>query len=311
VKYGSIAGLSDRISRLILGSDAFSQLPVESVEELLDAWAAAGGTAVETAHDYGVAERLIGDWLRSRGNRENFLIMTKCVHHDQTTLARRVTPEAISKDVLDSLDRLGVQTIDLLMLHRDDPSVPVGPIVERLNEHQAAGRIRAFGGSNWTIPRLEEANRYAAAHGLRGFSVSSPNLALAVPKEQLWHETVSIAGDRDAQAWYRETQMPLILWSSQARGFFAGPFGPDDPRTAQLARAYDNEENRERRRRAREVATHHGCSPTQVALAWVVNQPFPTFPLIGPRNVSELKDCLGALEVPLAPDELAWLNLEA
>ncbi|HEX5416785.1 MAG TPA: aldo/keto reductase [Chloroflexota bacterium] len=309
MKYGSIPGVGERVSRLILGSDAFSSLPVESVEELLDAWVAAGGTAVETAHDYGVAERRIGDWARRRGNRDQLMIMTKCAHHDEQTLARRVTPEAISQDLLESLDRLGVATIDLLMLHRDDPAVPVGPIVDCLNEHRQAGRIRAFGCSNWSIRRIEEANAYAAARGLRGFSVSSPNLALAVPKEPLWHETVSIAGDGAAQAWYRRTQLPLILWSSQARGFFAGPFALDDPRTPEIARVYDGPANEERRRRAREAAARHGRTSTQIALAWVLNQPFPTFPLIGPRNVAELRDCLGALEIPLTAEESAWLNL--
>jgi aryl-alcohol dehydrogenase-like predicted oxidoreductase len=145
---------------------------------------------------------------------------------------------------------------------------------------------------------------------LRGFVVSSPNLALAVPKEPIWHEVLSVAGDAEARDWYRRTQMPLMPWSSQARGFFAGPFGPNDPRAAEMARVYDDDANHERRRRARELAARLGCSPTQVALAWVLHQPFPTFPLIGPRTVEELGDCVAALDVRLSPEDAAWLNLE-
>jgi aryl-alcohol dehydrogenase-like predicted oxidoreductase len=63
-------------------------------------------------------------------------------------------------------------------------------------------------------------------------------------------------------------------------------------------------------RRARELAARKGCSPTQLALAWVLHQPFPTFPLVGPVTVPQLEDCLGALAVELRPDEAAWLNLE-
>src|SRR5207253_1061838 len=128
---------------------------------------------------------------------------------------------------------------------------------------------------------------YAADQGLRGFAVSSVNLALAVPTQPLWHEVISIAGDAEAREWYRRTQTPLMPWSSQARGFFAGPFGVDDPRAAEIARVYDREDNWERLRRARELAEQRGSTPTRVALAWVLRQPFPTFPLVGPRSVAE------------------------
>jgi aryl-alcohol dehydrogenase-like predicted oxidoreductase len=238
------------------------------------------------------------------------MLMTKGAQHDRNHV-RRVTPEGITQDLDESLERLGVETIDLYMLHRDDPTRPVGPIVECLHAHAEAGRVRAYGGSNWTHRRLDEVNAYAAAHGLRPFAVSSPNLALAVPKEPLWHEVLSVAGDREALAWYRARQFPLISWSSQARGFFSGRFSPEERGDADIVRVYYSEENWERLRRAREAAARHGATPTQIALAWVLRQPFPTFALIGPRSVAELRDCLGALDVRLTPDELAWLNLES
>lgn len=310
--YGAIAGLGDRVSRLVLGSVAFSSMPFERVAELIDAYVAAGGTALETAHDYGrgATEVIIGRWLAESRARDRVLVITKGAQHDQQTLARRVTPESIAGDLDDSLERLGVEVVDLYILHRDDPAVPVAPIIECLNEQLNGGRIRAFGASNWTHRRLAEANAAAAARGMVGFAVSSPNLALAVPKEPIWHEVLSIAGDRAALDWYRRSQLPVMPWSSQARGFFAGPFPADDPRAAEMARVYDREDNLERRRRAGEAATRHGCTPTQVALAWVLHQPFPTFALIGPRTVDELNDCLAALAIDLSPAEHAWLNLE-
>jgi aryl-alcohol dehydrogenase-like predicted oxidoreductase len=307
VRYGSIPGLGDRVSRLVLGSVAFASMAPGDLKRLLDTWVDVGGTVVESAHDYGrgKAETLIGDWL---DGRTDVLVVTKGAQHDQASLARRVTPEAIDHDLRESLERLRVPAIDLFVLHRDDPRVPVGTIVECLNAHLRDGRIRAIGGSNWTHRRLEEANAYAAARGLQGFVVSSPNLALAVPKEPIWHEVLSIAGDREALDWYRRAQLPLMPWSSQARGFFAGPFAADDPRTPEIARVYDDAANHERRRRAQDLARQRGCTPTQIALAWVLHQPFPTFPLIGPRTVDELRDCVAALDVRLSPDEMAWVD---
>ena len=83
----------------------------------------------------------------------------KGAHHNADR--KRVTPFDITADLFDSLARFGFDHVDLYLLHRDDPSVPIGPIVEVLNEHFSEGRIKAFGGSNWTPERLREANEYA------------------------------------------------------------------------------------------------------------------------------------------------------
>ena len=309
--YGSVPSVGNRVSRLVLGSVVFSPERANLVASLLDRFVAAGGTTIDTAREYGDgdSEKAIGQWLRQRDCRDDVVIITKGAHH-APDLTRRVTPAAISDDLTASLESLGVDTIDLYLLHRDDPRVPVGPIVECLNEHHAAGRIRAFGGSNWTTRRLDEANDYAAAHGLQGFSAGSPNLALAVTNEPMWPECVSVAGDPEALAWYRERQFPLFAWSSQASGFFSGRFSPAEVVDPNVARVYYRDDNWERLHRAREIATRLDATSTQVALAWVLHQPFPTFALIGPRAESELLDCLGSLDVSLTPADVAWLNLE-
>ncbi|HLG50747.1 MAG TPA: aldo/keto reductase [Chloroflexota bacterium] len=309
--YGSVPGVSDRISRLVLGSLIFSPERMELTSELLDRFVAAGGTAIDTARVYGrgTSELAIGEWLRRRGRRDDLVIITKGAHHapDGT---RRVTPTAIAEDLLQSLAALGIETIDLYFLHRDDPDVPVGPIVECLNAHLEAGRIRAFGASNWTHQRIAEANAYAAAHHLRGFVASSPNLALAVPTEPMWPGCISVAGDPEALAWYRAQRLPLFAWSSQASGFFSGRFSPEETSDPNMVRVYYRADNWERLRRVREVAARHNTTPTRVALAWVLHHPLQPFALIGPRTPAELDDCLGALAVRLTPDEVAWLNLE-
>lgn len=300
--------LSRELSQLVLGSMVFHVDTLDLTYALLDTWRDLGGNVVDTAHIYagGNSERALGRWLRDRGCRDEIVILTKGAHHNADR--KRVTPEDITCDLRDSLARLGTDYVDLYVLHRDDPDVPVGPIVECLNEHHRAGRIRAFGGSNWSPERLDAANAYAGAHGLIGFTLSSPHLSLAYPKEPVWAGCLP-ARDREALAWYQARQMPLFAWSSQARGFFSGLHTRDTLDDELLLRVYASDENWERLRRAEELGREKGYSAIQVALAWVLHHPFPVFPLIGPRTVEELHSCVAALNLALTPEEHAWLDL--
>ena len=309
MKYGSLAGVSQRVSRLVLGTMSFRTERQDEADALLDRFAAAGGTMIDTAHVYGTSELAIGDWLHRRG-RGAMLVLSKGTTYDAGG-ALNVNPEAIERELSTSLERLGVETIDLYLLHRDDPTCPVGTLLEALHAHAAAGRVRAYGGSNWATVRLEEVNAYARAHGLRPFTASSPNLALAVPNEPMWRDCVYVAGDAQAHDWYRRTRFPLMAWSSQASGFFTGRFSPADTSNANVARVYYRQDNWERLRRARDLAARKGCTPAAVALAWVLHQPLEVFALVGPRTLPELEETLSALAVELSPAETAWLNLSA
>lgn len=312
MKYAHVAGLDRPVSRIVLGSMALSPQDQELSCELLDAFLEHGGNMVDTAHVYrgGGSERAIGEWLRRRGNRERVMILGKGAHH--SARGKRVTPDEIAFDLGQSLERLGTGYIDLYVLHRDDPGLPVGPIVEALNRHAGVERIRAFGGSNWTHERLEEANRYAAAHDLRPFAVSSPNLSLAVPNEPMWADCVSISGDAAALSWYAAQQLPIFSWSSQGGGFFTGRFAPENTSDKEMVRVYYSDANWARLQRAKKLGEELGTNAIQIALAWVLNQPnLLTFALIGPRNVEELESSLAAAELSLTPQQAAWLNLES
>lgn len=301
MKYRRFAPLDRELSLLVLGTAHYRAAPSDVSLDLFDRWLELGGNVVDTGREYGESERTVARWLDERGVRGEVLVLTKGAHQDETR--RRVTPADITADLDESLDVLGVETVDLYLLHRDDPTHPVGPIVEILNEHLRAGRIRAFGASNWSTERLQAAGAYATAHGLEGFSCSSPALSLATQNEPPWPDCVS-ASDPRSRAWYARTGMPLFAWSSQAAGFFAGVETPT------VARVYENEANRERLRRATELGRRKGCSANNVALAWVLQQPFPTFALIGPQTVAELRDSISALDVDLTAEERRWLNLD-
>ena len=187
--------------------------------------------------------------------------------------------------------------------------IPASTIIEHLNQEIRAGSLRAIGASNWELDRLQEANEYAAEHGLHGFVVSSNNISLAVPMEPMWKGVVSVS--ETAWEWHHETQFPLLPWSSQARRFFSGRFAPEKRDNQDMVRVYYNDANFERLRRAQILGEKKGCTAIQISLAFVLHQPFPTFPLVGPLTHGELSSCLAALAIQLSTDEMRWLNLEA
>jgi aryl-alcohol dehydrogenase-like predicted oxidoreductase len=305
----TIAGLDKKVTQLIMGTDYYKPEIQEKVNGLLDLYIGIGGNTLDTAYGYGggLSEIAIGNWMAERGNRNEIVILTKGAHHDAN--GPRVNKACIDHDLAISLERLRTDYVDLYALHRDDPEMPVGVILEALNEHIEAGRIRAIGGSNWTHERLQEANDYAAKHGLIGFSFSSPNLSLAKAKEPYWPGCVSV--DEEACRWHAATQLPLLSWSSQARGFFTGRFTRDNLENTDLVRVFYNDANWERFDRAERMARDKGLTTIQIALAYVLNQPFPSAALIGPQNQEEMDSCKVGADVRLTKEELAWLDLSA
>ncbi len=312
MRYGRLHGLETPVSRIILGCGGLRRDNMDKATTLLDAFRAAGGTTLDTAFNYGrdgASERAVGQWIAERSARSDVVIITKGAHHD-AEWRPRVRPDVITQELTLSLERLGTDHIDLYLLHRDDPQAPVGPIIDCLNQHLTDGRIRAFGGSNWSPRRIEEANAYAASHGLQGMVASSPNLALAVATDppHMGHATVS--GDPEALQWYERTRFPLLAWSAQAQGFFSERGNPENPDARRHFRRYDDPRNWERWRRVQDLASRRDRTPTQIALAWVLDLPLEVYAVVGPGTVPHLEDALAAQEVTLTPTELDWLNLQ-
>ncbi|WP_136605709.1 aldo/keto reductase [Paenibacillus dokdonensis] len=303
MKFIDVNGLS--LSQLMIGT---GDLKKWGSCDMLDQFVAAGGTTIDTAHQYREAETILGKWMGKRGNRDQLVIMSKGAHHDDGSPGPRVNPGAIRKDLMESLERLGTDRIDLYALHRDDPSAEVGPIIEELNRHLEDGRVLAIGASNWTHQRIQEANDYAGRHGLKGFMFDSVNLSLAIAKEPRWEGCVS--ADGAACEWHTHNQMPLLAWSAQAGGFFSGNFSPDNLSNEEMVRVYYSDENWERYQRAVQLAQEKGVTAIQIALSFVLNRPFPTAAIIGPRSEKELSDSVKAMDIELTPEQLAWLNLE-
>ena len=172
----AVPGIDKPVSRLVQGTMMVNSKQLEAGFAFLDAVLEQGCNTFDTAHVYGGGdnERSVGRWVHERGVRDQVVILGKGAHHNQDR--QRVTPFDITSDLHDSLARFQFDYIDLYLLHRDDPSQPVGPIVEILNEHKRAGKIHAFGGSNWSVSRIQAANAYAADAWPGGVHGQQPKL---------------------------------------------------------------------------------------------------------------------------------------
>ncbi|RIX28479.1 aldo/keto reductase [Amnibacterium setariae] len=303
MRYGEIPGVGKRMSRLVLGVD--NQPDLAHASALFDHFVERGGNAFDTAWIYGdgALERRLGRWIQNRGIREDVVVITKGAH------TPHCDPESLSRQLLESLERQGTDYADVYLMHRDDESVPVGEFVDVLDEHRRAGRIRVYGVSNWRLERFDEANAWAAANGREPLAVLSNHFGLAEAYDVPW-AGCRHATDPASKRWLEERQVPLLPWSSQARGFFARA-RPDFLEDEELVRCYYSDDNFERLRRAQQLGEELGVPATAVALAYVLAQPFPTFPLFGPRSITEARSSMRGLSVELAPEQVAWLDLRA
>jgi aryl-alcohol dehydrogenase-like predicted oxidoreductase len=277
----------------------------EAAFRTLDAMLELGCTALDIAASYmiGGTERLLGAWMASRRNRDRLLLITKGGHPVPVLQPHRLTPRAITEDLHASLRRLRTERVELYLLHRDDPTAALEPLVESLSSHQRAGKIGAWGVSNWTHERLQVIDAIARKADVPGVAASSPHFSLAEWTGVPWKGCISIAGDanRDARAFYERTQLQVLAWSPLGRGFFSSRPGSDTDRI------YGSAVNLARRQRAEELGRKHGATAAQIALAYLLCQPFPVHASVS-CSVENMKRNLQARELRLSGAELKWLE---
>lgn len=317
--------LSKKVSQLVFGCATPQMSAGDNVDDLLDEVFRQGITVFDTAEAYGLSECSLGNWVSSRGNREDIVIITKGCHprvdENGNMGPDRMNPECLIEDIEQSLRRLKTDYIDIYFLHRDDLKLGVGPIMDVLNGYYRAGRIREFGVSNWSHQRIQAANEYAASKGLRGISVSSPNYGLCIQEADPWgggSGCISISGpeNKAAREWYKENNMPVFAYSAIGHGMLSGKVKWNDRSTIDLLdapakKAYCSEGNLERLHRAEILAHEHGCTVPQIAISWILNQnEVMALPIVSTSKVANIEANIKALDIELSADEIAWLNLE-
>lgn len=316
ISMGRIPGLEAPVSRIFFGT---AHPPVNTDEEtaadLLDSVLESGINAFDCARSYGKAEQALGKWMESRSCRNRIVLLSKC--GDIRDGVVHVDRQVISDQLQQSLETLRTDHIDIYLLHRYDPNTPIEEYIDTLNEHQKSGKIRVFGVSNWTHRLIEQANAYAAAHGLSGFSVSSPNYGLGRQlQDPFGGGCVTISGPENSEtrAWYSQNQMPVIAYSSLGRGFFSGRFRSFDYDAARSVldiyaqKGYLYEENMQRLQRAEKLAERYGISVSEIAMRYIFSSTMNVFAVVSTASPERLRMNVRAAAAPLSDEDVRLLE---
>ncbi|MDO5444707.1 MAG: aldo/keto reductase [Eubacteriales bacterium] len=315
MKYRQLPYVDKPVSEIIYGTATPEYLDGNPADEILEGIFSLGINTIDTARNYKLSEKSIGHWLENYGHRDEIVLLSKCGHPEDGR--KRVNEKDMREDFAVSSEYLHTNFIDIYLLHRDDPDVDVGTIVEIFNALHAEGKIGAFGGSNWTHERIEAANEYAYKKNLIPFTVSSPNFGLAHQAGDPWGwGTVTITGEEnaDAREWYRKNQMPVIAYSSLARGLFSGRLkGTDFEKASSVLdeagmKGYGYPENFKKLARCEELAAQKGCTVTQIALSWIYRQGINAFAVVSTKNPERMKTNIAALDIPLSEEESEYLS---
>ena len=274
---------------------------------VLDAYFAAGGNFIDTADLYGRrgpegeggSERIIGRWIAARGNRSQLVIATKV---GMSRELRGLSRETIRRAIDASLQRLGIDRVDLYYAHQDDPGTPLTETLGAFGELIDEGLIGYAGASNYSAERLEEALLLGAREGLASYVVLQPHYNLL---ERDYEGALTAVAERHGLA--------CVPYFGLARGFLTGKYrrdGPDieSPRAQSVREDYFDERGFAALDALDAVAQAHRTSVAAVALAWLIAQPTVLAPIASATSPEQLAELLPATELRLSPAELSLLR---
>jgi aryl-alcohol dehydrogenase-like predicted oxidoreductase len=317
-----LPGTDLTVSSLCLGTaDSGTRNTEAEAHALMDRFAAAGGRYLDTARVYsdwvpgetGRSERILGDWLSMRSDRAKLVVSTKGGHPPLGDLTHpRLAPGQLAEDLESSLRALRVPAVDLYFLHRDNAALPVGPLIDTLEGFSRQGLIRYYACSNWTVPRIREANAYAWNRGFRGFVANQVMWNMGSHNMKPPADRTIVRFDQEARRLHRETGMAVIAYSSQAGGFFSKlPGARPDPASSLRESPYWTEANIRLAEEAESVARRTGAPVSSIVLAYIMSQEMTAIPVIGCHSMAQLEDSLQAAEMRLDTATLAGLNTAA
>jgi len=302
-------GSSDlEIFPLVLGGNVFGWTADESATfAVLDAFAAAGGTMIDTADAYsawvpghtgGESETLIGRWLASRGSRDDVVIATKVSQHPDF---RGLAATNVRAAALASLVRLGTDRIDLYYAHFDDASVPLEETAGAFSSLVDEGLVRYVAVSNYSADRLDEWMAVADREGFHRPVALQPGYNLV---ERGFEVSLRERAERYG--------LGVLPYYGLARGFLAGKYRDggepvDSPRAEAAARHLDDRGRRVLAALDAVAAAHH-VPVASVALAWLRRQPTVVAPIASARTAGQLADLLASASLDLTPDEIGALS---
>ena len=300
--------------RLVLGGNVFGwTVNGEEAFAILDRFAEAGGTMIDTAdvysawapgHKGGESETLLGEWIRRRGGSKGVMIATK-VGMLPMGGEPRLEAARIAEAAEASLSRLGLEAIDLYYAHQDDAKTPLAETLAGFDRLVRDGKVRALGASNYSAERLAEALAVSAREGLARYEVLQPEYNLmARDKYEGALQELCVARD-----------IGVLPYFGLASGFLTGKYRSeaDFGKSVRGGRmdAYLNDRGRRVLAALDEVAAETGATQAQVALAWLAAQPGITAPIASATSLEQLEDLLGVLTLDLSAAQLERLSAAA
>ena len=311
---------------ICLGTGSFKPDQEKHCHDLLDCFADLGGNLVDTASSYGqqktgdpsVSEQIIGRWLQSRGQPADILLSTKGGHPWLEDLHRpRLDAASLSADLDQSRKNLGRDTIDLYLLHRDDPAQPVEAMLSHLETFRQLGRIRYYGLSNWSASRVSQALEWCSQLSDSGLAVVQNRWSLARYNPEGTSDDTLVAVDEPMYRLLEHKNMALLAYSAMAKGFFSkwlscceeNQAESDEPGIPEkLKKYYMNEISTRRATAVSRIAAAHETQPSSIALAWLLAHRFPVFPVAAFSAIRQLEEAMTAPAIDLTPDEVMTLS---
>ena len=287
-----------QIFPIVLGSDYYGGTVSEQTAfDNLDLYIKNGGNLIDTARMYvdGKSEETIGRYIAVRGLKNKLFISTKAAYPNGEKLEiHRLTREEIEADADKSLKALGIDTIDILWLHRDDASVSVEQVADAMDEIIKKGKVRYWGVSNWTAKRLDELNNYAQKSGKAKAFGSQLQWSLARCCQN--NDPTLVAMNSTEYEYYSGNDIPVFAYASQGKGFFEKYH--TDTLSAKARERYLCDENIKTYEILKKVSCETGYSLTALGLAYLIKQPeIDTFPLIGCTKTEYVTKAMEALTV--------------
>jgi len=316
MKYHNLGKTDLSVSEICLGTMQFGWTADEKAAiTVMDAFVDAGGNFIDTADIYsrwandnpgGVAEEIIGRWMKDRGNRQDVVIATKVRGRmwdgpDGDGLSKG----HIQRAVEDSLRRLGTDRIDLYQTHYFDDRTPIDETLHALEDLVQSGKVRYIGASNYPAWRLMQSLWRAEVEGTARFDSLQPNYSL-VRRAEFERELMEVCDHYG---------IGVIPYSPLAGGFLTGKYTrekvPESARAAGTQKRYYNEESWRTMEAVLQVSKEVEAAPAAVALAWLLEQPAVTSPIVGANSVEQLEQSLAASSVSLTEEQIAKLSVSS
>lgn len=296
-------------SKILLGTAYFGDtISKEDSFAIMDRFYELGGRHIDTARLYvdGLAEEVIGEWLKSRNPKDLFLSTKGAFPHADTPDVSRLSEKEIRQDLEKSLKALGLECVEFYWLHRDDEKIPCETIIETMNKLKNEGKIRHFGASNWNTYRIQKANEYAKANGLSVFEASQIRFSPAVIAPQGNADRTLVDMTKESFDFYKKEGMPVCAYASQAKGFFSKmDLIGESGLSKKSKERYLCEENLVRLEKIKKLSEKYGCSIAAAVCACLCSLEKPdVFPIIGGSNIKQIEDSMSGADIVITKEEL-------